>query len=330
MKYQNNSLKRFHTFKINAYAKKIIIIKSINDLIKARKKYKKIPILFLGEGSNTLFSKYYNGIVAINKIKSITITETESNWLIYVKGGVKWHDLVIYTIKMGIYGLENLAFIPGTVGAAPIQNIGAYGIEFKNVCNYVEIFSLIHNNIIKIKNKNCMFKYRSSIFKNANYYNYIVLGVEIKLSKKWIPNISHPQLKNLELKNLTAHKILNHIQIIRKNKIPNLKSVGHSGSFFKNPIVNTKTAMKLLSKYKNLPCYPEDNEHVKISAGWLIEECQLKGYKIGGAQIYKKQALILINKNNATIKDVLKLTQIVQDRVKKKFNIFLELEVTII
>ncbi|XBC44415.1 MAG: UDP-N-acetylmuramate dehydrogenase [Buchnera aphidicola (Schlechtendalia peitan)] len=330
MKCNNQSLKKYHTLKINVFAKKIIKIENISALIKAWKIYKKMSFLFLGEGSNTLFSKYYNGVIAINKIMGIKTTETKENWLIYVKGGVKWHDLVVYTIKRGIYGLENLAFIPGTVGAAPIHNIGAYGIEFKNICNYVEIFSLIYKNTIKIKASHCMFKYRSSIFKNAHYYNYIVLGIGIKLPKKWSPNISHLSLKKLNPKNLTAYKIFNYIKKIRNNKLPNLKMLGNAGSFFKNPIIETKKAMELLSQYKNLPNYPENNEYIKISAGWLIEQCQLKGYSCGGAQVYPKQALILVNKNQATAQDILMLSSIIQNKVKNKFGVSLELEVKII
>ncbi|XBC38230.1 MAG: UDP-N-acetylmuramate dehydrogenase [Buchnera aphidicola (Floraphis choui)] len=332
MTRKEQSLKRFHTFKINEYAKKIIIIRNINTLIKIWKtcKKKEISFLILGEGSNTLFSKYYNGIVAINKIKGIKITETRKNWLIYAKGGVKWHNLVTHTLNVGIYGLENLAFIPGTVGAAPIQNIGAYGLEFKDICDYIEIFSLTYRNVIKIKNKYCMFKYRDSIFKNANYYNYIILAVGIKLPKKWIPNVSYLSLQNLDRNNLTAYTIFNHIKRIRNEKFPNLNIIGHAGSFFKNPIINKNCAKKLLFKYKNLPNYPESNNNIKISAGWLIEQCQLKGYSIGGAQVCQNQALVLINKYKATAKDVLTLANIVQNKVKQKFNIFLELEIKII
>ncbi|XBC38767.1 MAG: UDP-N-acetylmuramate dehydrogenase [Buchnera aphidicola (Melaphis rhois)] len=331
MIYKDYSLKKFHTFNINEYAKKIVIIRNINDLIQVWKKCNnKIPFLFLGKGSNTLFYKYYNGVVGINKIVGIKITENQKSWLIYAKGGVKWHDLVIYTLKLGIYGLENLAFIPGTVGAAPIQNIGAYGIEFKDICDYVEIFSLIYFRSIKIKVEHCMFKYRSSIFKNANYYKYIILAVGIKIKKAWKPNISYLTLKNIKYENLTAKIILDHIKHNRKKKLPDPIKIGNAGSFFKNPIISQKKAKILLLKYKNLPNYPEKNGNIKISAGWLIEQCRLKGYSVGGAQVYNKQALVLINKYKATTKDVLVLSDLIQNKVKKKFNIILEKEVKII
>lgn len=277
-----------------------------------------------------MFSENYNGTVAINKMTGIQITETKKHWLIYVKGGVNWHNLVTYMLEIGIYGLENLAFIPGTVGAAPINNIGAYGLEFKDICHYVEIFSLELLNKIKIKAQNCIFKYRNSIFKNTNYYNYIVLAVGIKLPKKWNPNILHLSLQSLNKKTTTAHEIFNYIKEIRKSRLPDPKVIGNAGSFFKNPIVNKKYAKKLLSKYKNLHYYPENDKNIKISARWLIEKCQLKEYSIGGAQVYKKQALILINKNQATGKDVLILADVIQERVKKKFNIILEPEIKII
>ncbi|XBC40800.1 MAG: UDP-N-acetylmuramate dehydrogenase [Buchnera aphidicola (Nurudea yanoniella)] len=331
MIHANQSLKKFHTFKINTYAKKIIIIKNIHTLIKTWNMcQKKHSFIFLGEGSNTLFSKYYNGIVAINKISGITISENDKNWLINAKGGVKWHDLVVHTLKLGIYGLENLAFIPGTVGAAPIQNIGAYGVEFKDVCEYVEIFSLINFNKIKIQAKHCMFKYRNSIFKKIYCYNYIILSVGIKLKKIWIPNTNHLLFQKSRNKRITALKIFNYIKKIRREKLPNLKKIGNAGSFFKNPIIKKKYIEKLFYKYKNIPYYPEKNNFVKLSAGWLIEKCKLKGYSVGGAQVYKKQALILINRHNSTARDILTLAEIIQKKVKEKFNIFLEKEINII
>ncbi|XBC42337.1 MAG: UDP-N-acetylmuramate dehydrogenase [Buchnera aphidicola (Meitanaphis elongallis)] len=331
MIYKNQSLKKFHTFNIDVCAKKIVIIKNINALTKTWKICKKkIPFLFLGKGSNTLFYKNYNGIVAINEIKGIKVVETKKKWLIHVKGGVEWQYLITYMLKIGIYGLENLACIPGTTGAAAIQNIGAYGLEFKDVCDYVEVLSLTSTKTIKIKAKHCMFKYRNSIFKNANYYNYVILSVGIKLPKKWSPNVTHLSLKKINYKNITAHEIFNYIKHIRTTKLPNPKIIGNAGSFFKNPIINENHAKQLLSKYKNLPYYPELNGNVKISGGWLIEQCQLKGHSIGGAQVYENQALILINKYNATTQDVLELAKIIQTRIKNTFNIFLELEAKII
>ncbi|XBC39279.1 MAG: UDP-N-acetylmuramate dehydrogenase [Buchnera aphidicola (Nurudea shiraii)] len=329
--HANQSLKKFHTFKIDVYAKKIVIVSNIRVLIKTWNMCKKkSSFILLGEGSNTLFSKNYNGIVAINKISGIKILENREYWLINAKGGVKWHNLVTYTLKLGIYGLENLAFIPGTVGAAPIQNIGAYGLEFKDICDYVEILSLTSCNITKIQSKYCMFEYRNSIFKNTHDHNYIILSVGIKLKKKWSPNVIHLRLQQTNNKNITALEIFNFIKKIRNKKFPNLKNVGHAGSFFKNPIIKKSHAKKLLCKYKNVPNYPENNENVKISAGWLIEKCQLKGYRIGGAKVHDKQALILVNEYNCTSQNILILAKIIQKKVYEKFNIFLEKEINII
>jgi len=329
----HQSLKFFHTFKINVFAKNIIIVKTIEKLINIWKKCKKynLPFLILGEGSNIIFNNNYRGIVVINQITGITICETSDYWSLHVKGGVKWHKLVKYTIKRGIYGLENLALIPGSVGAAPIQNIGAYGVEFKDICQYVDILFLNNLKITRINVENCLFSYRNSIFNRQRNLHYIIYAVGIKLPKAWNPITSYLNLTTCNFKNITAHKIFHHISKLRKTKIPNPKKIGNAGSFFKNPIINKQQAYNLMYKYRTLPYFLQNNGMIKISAGWLIEACKLKGFSIGHAEIYRKQALILINKNNAaTSKEVIQLARKIAYCVKQKFNITLESEVKII
>lgn len=334
MKFHYQSLKSFHTFRTNIFAKKIIIVRTIKKLISIYKKYRKqkLPFLILGEGSNVLFTHNYHGIIIINKIVGINIHTKKKYWLLHVKGGVKWHNLVKYTIQKKIYGLENLALIPGSVGAAPIQNIGAYGIEFKNVCKYVDVLSLKNSTITRIKTKNCLFSYRNSIFKKQNNPDCIIVAVGIKLPNKWSPTLSYFELKKLNPKTITAYKIFCYICKLRRKKIPDPKKTGNAGSFFKNPIIEKKKIYELIRKYRNIPYFFDENDKmIKISAGWLIEQCKLKGFSIGNAKIYHKKALILINKNNlATPQEIITLSQIIILNVEKKFKITLKPEVKII
>jgi len=330
--YKKSIHKIPNTFKINVTAQKIFFIKSTNTLIKIWNKCKKfkIPFLILGEGSNTLFLENYLGIIGINKIKGIKIKEKNKNWHLHVNSGENWHYLVQYTIKKGIFGLENLVMIPGSVGSAPINNIGAYGLEIKDICQYVDVLCLQSKKIKRIEKKNCYFGYRDSIFKYKYQSGYIIIAIGIILSKYWKPITSYGLLKKINLINITPYQIFNKIKYIRKNTIPNYKLIGNVGSFFKNPILIKKNISNLLEKYKNIPYYPEKNGRIKLSAAWLIEQCGLKSYTIGGASVYHKQPLILINKKKATSQEILRLAYKIFYSVKKKFNILLELEVQLI
>lgn len=327
----NSSLKDLNTFAIDVTAKKIIFIKTIHALIKTVKNCKlfQIPYLILGEGSNVLFLENYKGVVLINRIKGIKITEKNKFWILHVFSGEKWHNLVKYTLNLNIFGLENLALIPGRIGSAAIQNIGAYGLEFKDVCSYVDVLSLKDHKIQRINKNSCKFSYRSSIFKNRYNCDYAIIAVGIKLSKIWNPTIFSVLKNYINLKDTTAHKIFNIICKIRIKKLPNPKKIGNAGSFFKNPIIIKKQADKLISLY-NIPYYPQKNGLIKISGGALIQNCKFKNIQIGDAAIHKTQKLILINKKNATSKEVIKLAKIIQTCILKKFNVFLEPEIDFI
>ncbi|ANZ22296.1 UDP-N-acetylenolpyruvoylglucosamine reductase [Buchnera aphidicola (Diuraphis noxia)] len=331
-KYSYNiSLKNLNTFGINVTAKKIIFVKTISRLIKTINNCKlfKIPYLILGEGSNVLFLEHYKGIVIFNRIKGITITENNNFWMIHVSSGEKWHNVVKYTLNFGIFGLENMALIPGRIGAAAIQNIGAYGLEFKDICSYVDVLFFKNNDTKRIDVNSCKFSYRSSVFKYEYNYDYAIIAVGIKLSKIWNPVI-FPILKNYTtLQDITPYKIFNIICKIRIKKLPDPKKIGNAGSFFKNPIITKKQAYPLISLYK-IPHYPQINGLIKISGGWLIEHYNFKNIQIGDAAIHKTQKLILINKKNATSKEVIKLARIIQTCILKKFNIFLEPEIDFI
>ncbi|QJC33107.1 UDP-N-acetylmuramate dehydrogenase [Enterobacteriaceae endosymbiont of Donacia clavipes] len=329
----NYSLNKLNTFNIKSNAIKVTKVKNLKQLCQIWQKYKKkkLPCLILGKGSNVLFLNDFYGLVIINKIKGIYINESSKYWNLHINSGENWHKLVKYTIKNKIYGLENLALIPGSVGSAPIQNIGAYGSSIKNFCQYVDIINPINQKIQRINKKECKFKYRDSIFKYDDYKNYVIISIGLSLSKKWIPNLNYKDLKKLRNNiNITPQQIFNYICDIRKKKIPNPKIYGNAGSFFKNPFISFKIGLKLLKIYPQIPIFIENNK-LKLSAGWLINQCKFKGYTQKGVMVYSKQSLIILNKsNNATGMDVLKLAIKIYNTVGIKFGVWLEPEVKII
>ncbi|QCI17465.1 UDP-N-acetylmuramate dehydrogenase [Buchnera aphidicola (Acyrthosiphon lactucae)] len=329
--FSNQSLKDLNTFAIDVTAKKVIFVKTIVSLINISKicKLSNIPYIILGEGSNILFLENYAGIVIINRIRGIKIIEKKNTWLLHVFSGEKWHNLVKLTLNLGIFGLENLALIPGCIGSAAIQNIGAYGLEFKDICQYVDVLCLKNNITTRINKKFCKFSYRNSIFKNQYNHEHAVIAVGIKLSKKWRPIIFSTLKKYIKQKNITPYSMFNIVCKIRKKKIPDPKKTGNAGSFFKNPIITKEKAQKLLKLY-HVPNYPEINGLIKISAGWLIEHYKFKNLQVGDAGIHKKQKLVLINKKNATPQEIIKLAKIIHICILKKFNVFLEPEIDFI
>lgn len=333
MYLNHNSLKPFNTFKIDVRAKKIFVVKTRFELYDAwyESKKKNLPFLILGEGSNVLFlKKNYNGIVAINRLKGISITEDKNFWYLHIGAGENWHKLVNFSVKNKFFGLENLALIPGCVGSAVVQNIGAYGLELHQFCQYVDILDFKINKVSRLLNKLCKFDYRDSIFQNKYQKNFAILSIGLKLKKEWTPTIVYNDLKKLHLNAITPKKIFNFICQIRKKKMPNPKVFGNAGSFFKNPLLSYSDAKKIFKQFPLIPRYPYDQKRIHLSAGWLIEQCHLKNYCIGDAAVYKKQALIIINKKNATGKDIFLLAQYIFQCVKKKFNILLEPEVNFI
>ncbi|ALD15013.1 UDP-N-acetylenolpyruvoylglucosamine reductase [Buchnera aphidicola (Aphis glycines)] len=326
------SLKDLNTFSIDVTAKKIVFVRSIKSLIDICQKCysSNIPYIILGEGSNVLFVENYKGIVIINRIKGIKIQEKTYYWLLHVFSGEKWNDLVKYTLRMGFFGLENLALIPGCLGSAAIQNIGAYGLELKNICQYVDIISLKNKKIIRIEKNLCKFSYRDSIFKHKYQKGYAVIAVGIKILKKWNPIIFNRLLKNININQINPYTIYNEICQIRKKKLPNLNKLGNAGSFFKNPIISKNNIKKILSLYINIPHYFQINGSIKISAAWLIEKSNVDKIQIGDAAIYKKQKLVLVNQKTANPKEILMLAKIIQKSILKKFNILLEPEIDFI
>jgi UDP-N-acetylmuramate dehydrogenase len=318
-----------NTFGLTVFALKVITVTTIEQLQQVwQDNSQNLPIMIIGEGSNSLFTCDFDGIVIVNRIKGMTITETEQAWHLKVGAGEIWHDLVSTTIEQNISGLENLALIPGCVGSAPIQNIGAYGVEFQKVADYVELLELATGKIITVTDG--QYGYRESIFKKAYLQGYAVINVGIKLPKDWQPVLTYGELQNFDPKSVTAKIIFDKVCDIRRSKLPDPKVLGNGGSFFKNPVVDKIVADKLLEIYPNMPIYPQDHHQTKLAAGWLIEQCDLKGYQIGGAAVHQQQALVLVNKSHATAEDVVELARFIKKSVLQKFLVNLSPEIRFI
>ncbi|PXY95873.1 UDP-N-acetylenolpyruvoylglucosamine reductase [Frischella perrara] len=319
-----------NTFRLPVYAKSVTTVTSIEQLLASyhEAQAKGLPILVLGQGSNTLFTENFAGMVIINRITGITVNETPDAWFLSVGAGEIWHQLVKLTIEQGMPGLENLALIPGCVGSAAIQNIGAYGVEFKNVADYVDLLELDSGHIIRVTDGE--YGYRNSIFKSRYLKGYVVVKVGIKLAKQWQPIINYGELAQFDPNAVNAKLIFDKVCAIRLAKLPNPEILGNGGSFFKNPVVSQLQAEVLLQQYPNMPYYPQSNGQVKLAAGWLIDQCGLKGYQLGGAAVHDKQALVLVNKQYATAQDVINLARFIKHAVQQKFDVILSPEIRFI
>ena len=326
------SLKTLHTFAIDTAARKVVIAESPDQIVAAWQECQRqnLPFLLLGEGSNVLFLEAFSGIVVINRIKGIAVNEDDDSWRLPVGAGENWHRLVTFTLQQGIGGLENLALIPGCVGSAPIQNIGAYGIEMKDVCEWVDVLELNSGSVKRLTAAQCQFSYRDSIFKHQLQHGHAIIAVGFILPKRWRPVMSYGDLTRLDPATVTPQQIFDAVCHMRRSKLPDPALTGNAGSFFKNPVVSAEQAASLLADFPHAPHYPQSNGEVKLAAGWLIDQCQLKGYRVGGAAVHQQQALVLINIEQATAADVVALAHAVRQRVGEKFDVWLEPEVRFI
>ncbi|PVZ77808.1 UDP-N-acetylenolpyruvoylglucosamine reductase [Serratia sp. S1B] len=332
MSTESASLKNYNTFALPVNTAHLVIAEQIEMMIKAWQKAQKRqePLLILGKGSNILFLEDFAGTIVINKLKGIEIREEQDAWYLHVGAGENWHHLVNHTIECGIPGLENLALIPGLVGSAPIQNIGAYGMELKQVCEYVDLLNLTTGEIERMDSQRCEFGYRESIFKHEFKQGFAIVGVGLRLSKQWRPLLNYGELSKLDPQTVTPQQIYDIVCATRRTKLPDPSIMGNAGSFFKNPQVSGEIANELLTQYPSMPHYPQPDGQVKLAAGWLIDQCALKGYQIGGAVVHRQQALVLVNTGNASSQDVVALARHVRNTVAVKFDIWLEPEVRFI
>ncbi len=332
------SLKEFNTFKLNIKSANLYVVYNVKDLKKISyfNFKKKIYTLILGFGSNILFLNDFHGTVIVNRIKGIKIYQDINYWYLDVYSGELWSNLVYFTLCNGIYGLENLSFIPGSVGAAVINNVGAYGLEICDFVNYVKIFDCYTRKIFFLKKNELFFSYRNSFLKNMIHNRFIIIKVGLIIKKIWNPCFLYKDLlfffDPLDT-NIKVEDIYWKILDIRKNKIPDPNIFGNLGSIFKNPTISLKYFKYIKENY--FPFYNIINFNlfkykIRVPAALLIDICNLKGYTIGWAKVYKKQPLIIVNLGNALPEHIYSLILYVKKKVFEKFNIFLELEIKII
>lgn len=327
-----NNLKPFHTFHLSANAKRIVPVQTREQLLHEwqQANAEGLPVLLLGQGSNVLFLEDFDGVVLLNQLKGITHTQDEHFHYLHVQGGENWHALVEWTLAQNIAGLENLALIPGCSGTAPIQNIGAYGVEFEQVCDFVEVLNLNSGELFRLGREACEFGYRESVFKHRYQHGYAIVSIGLKLQKAWQPTLTYGSLTQLDPQAVTPQQIFAEVCAVRKFKLPNPDEFGNAGSFFKNPVVDFATFCRIQTTCPSLPHYPQADGSVKLPAGWLIEQCNLKGFQVGGAAVHTQQALVLINKQGASGADIAALAKEVRRQVREKFGVELHPEVRFI
>ncbi|MEO8771845.1 MAG: UDP-N-acetylmuramate dehydrogenase [Ferruginibacter sp.] len=334
---KNISLKSLNTFGIDVWAAYFSTFKSVDDLselLKNTKQQTPNPII-LGGGSNILFTKNVDGLVLKNEITGIEkVNEDEEH--VYVKAGAgeNWHRFVLYCLENNYAGIENLALIPGNVGASPMQNIGAYGVEIKDVFHSLDAFNMEEEKSVSFNAADCAFGYRESVFKNKYKGQFIITSVTYKLNKKPVFNISYGAIKDeldkMKVQELTIKAVAQAVMNIRTSKLPDPKVIGNAGSFFKNPEVDIILFEKLLTQFPGIVGYRLNNGKVKLAAGWMIEHCGWKGYRKGDAGCHEKQALVLVNYGKAKGKEIYDLSTEILQSVKEKFSVELQREVNIL
>jgi UDP-N-acetylmuramate dehydrogenase len=334
---ENISLKQYNTFGIDTLAKFFATFSSLDEL-KQGLHYSLSSInapLILGGGSNILFTKDYDGLVLKNEVKGVEVVKEDEDH-IYIKAaaGENWHQFVLFCVQHSYAGVENLSLIPGNVGASPMQNIGAYGVEIKDVFHELEAYHINDKTSQTFSSKDCEFGYRESVFKRKYKNQFVILNVTYRLNKKPAFNTSYgaieQELEKMSPREINIQTISQAVINIRSSKLPDPKEIGNAGSFFKNPTLPKEELGRLQAIDSSIPFYNVDDTHIKIPAGWLIENLGWKGYRKGDAGCHAKQALVLVNYGNARGEEIYDLSEEILQSVKDKFDISLEREVNII
>ena len=340
---ENFPLRPYHTFGIDVSARYFSRFENVDQLqeLLSEPLVQEHPKLVLGGGSNVLFTRNYDGVVLKNEINGVEVVkETDEDFLVRAGAGENWHRFVMHCVDKGYAGLENLSLIPGNVGASPMQNIGAYGVEVKDVFHELEAFHFHDKEIHTFTAADCRFGYRESVFKNKYRNQYVITSVTYRLQKTPVFHTEYgairQELENMGVSDLSIKAISQAVINIRSSKLPDPKDVGNAGSFFKNPTIPRQQFEDVQRQFSNIPSFPFDEERVKVPAGWLIEHSHpedaptWKGYRLGDAGCYPKQALVLVNYGNATGEEVYDLSEKILQSVKNKFGVELEREVNII
>lgn len=331
----NVSLKKYNTFGIEASCEGFATFSSVSELSQLLSKIQNKELLILGGGSNVLFTKDFDGVVLKNEIKGFEIVNNEGND-VFVKAGAGevWHEFVLKCIENNLGGIENLSLIPGSVGASPMQNIGAYGVEIKDVFHELEAYHIASGEVHTFDKEQCQFGYRESVFKRDLKGQYIIVSVTYRLTVEHMINSSYGAIEvELEKNNIstpTIRDISNAVIAIRSSKLPDPKEIGNAGSFFKNPVVSEEVLSAIQANYENVPNYPAPNGKVKLAAGWLIDQAGWKGRTLGSYGVHKNQALVLVNYADSRGKDIYDLSETIIQDIKSKFGVTLEREVNIL
>jgi UDP-N-acetylmuramate dehydrogenase len=331
---ENVSLKPYNTFGIEVMAKYFAAFANTNQLAEILEN-KNEHKLILGGGSNILFTKNYDGLVLKNEIVGIEkINEDDAYVYVRAGAGVGWHEFVLYCINNNFAGVENLSLIPGSVGASPMQNIGAYGVEIKDVFHELEAYNIEEKKLITFSKNDCAFGYRESIFKNKYKGQFVITSVTFQLNKIPKFNTSYgaieTELEKMGVQSLSIKAISDAVINIRQSKLPDPKIIGNAGSFFKNPTIQNTQFKKLKNEFPNIVGYAVGENETKLAAGWLIELCGWKGYRKGDAGCHEKQALVLVNYGNAIGEEILQLSAKIIDSVKLMFDVELHREVNVV
>ncbi len=332
---ENFSLKKYNTFGIEVKTKYFVEYSTINELSNflGTQRKQDLPLMFIGGGSNVLFTKDFEGYILHSKINGVEIIKEEDDKVyLRVGAGEDWDEFVEYCVKKGWGGVENLSLIPGNVGTCPIQNIGAYGVEVKDVITEVESIEIDTLKKTLFTNEECQFGYRDSVFKRKLKGKHIINHVTFCLNKKHVFKLDYGNLKEAlkEYDQVNLQNIRQAVINIRDSKLPKPEVIGNAGSFFKNPVVHTNILEDLKKSYADIPFYLQEDDSVKIPAGWLIEQAGWKGRNIGKVGVHEKQALVLINHGGATGQEIVDLAREIQKSVKEKFSIDIQMEVNIV
>jgi len=333
---QNISLKNFNTFGIGVFARYFVEINHADELAELfmDPQWQHMERLVLGGGSNMLFKKDFGGLVIRMNIRGIEHRISHQEAFVVVGAGEVWNDLVNFCVARDYAGLENLSLIPGSVGASPIQNIGAYGVELKDVFDTCEAFEIASRSIKTFTRHDCRFGYRDSVFKTDLKGQYIITSVKFKLSL--VPDVKlhygaiNDELAKRGIASPTIKDVSQVVSHIRVSKLPDPSTIGNAGSFFKNPVIAINEFNAVKAKFPEVVHYPAGDGHIKLAAGWLIEQCGWKGKVVGNTGTWKNQALVLVNHGGATGEEVYSLSSQIIDSVYTKFGVMLEREVNII
>nr|WP_246814584.1 UDP-N-acetylmuramate dehydrogenase [Ferrimonas balearica] len=324
-------LAEHHTFGISVRSRALMVVDSVAALANAyqAEAWRALPKLVVGGGSNLLFTEDFGGLVILNRIAGREVTESADHFHLHLGAGENWHEVVAWSLESGMPGLENLALIPGTVGAAPVQNIGAYGVELADFCEYVDYWDCESAERVRLGAEQCHFGYRESVFKAGLKGRAVVVAVGLKLSKHWQPKLGYGPLSALG-EDTTPQAIFDEVCRVRASKLPDPSALGNAGSFFKNPVISETLFSHLQQGHPQIPSYPAGEGQIKVPAGWLIDNAGLKGYQVGDAAVHTEQALVLVNRDKASSAEVTALARHVVATVSERYGIELEPEVRIL